>query len=380
MWHGLSLIAMSAYNSASYTRESRGSFLNPMYSKGQQNIGLGNVSKEVIVSVIMPIYNEEKYIIDCVESLLTQDYPRSQMEWIFVDGGSRDKTKDFLVEYQEKYTDLIIVLDNPYKTVPYAMNIGIAQSKGKYVILLGAHAMYDNDYISKCVYYLDTTDADNVGGLAITKSRGEIGQAIALMLSSKFGVGDSQFRTNGKSGYVDTVPFGAFRREVFSKYGGFDERLTRNQDYELNFRIRKNGGKLYLSRDIRFAYYCRDSINGIVKNAFANGMWNVITMKLCPGSMGIRHFVPLAFVMSILLLVIGCFFIPIVMWLLVLELALYFSLDVIFSIKQARKIKEFIYLMILFPIFHISYGLGSIKGIFSLFSKKFNTNYSVPKI
>ncbi len=215
---------------------------------------------DVIVSVVMPIYNEEKYIKGCVESLLTQDYPQNQMEWIFVDGGSTDRTKELLAEYQEQYADLIRVFDNPRKTVPFAMNIGIAQSKGKYIVRLDAHAEYDKDYVSKCVYYLDTTDADNVGGVAETKSRGEIGQSIALMLSSKFGVGNSQFRTNGESGYVDTVPFGAFRREVFTKYGGYDERLTRNQDNEMNFRIRKNGGKIYLSRDIRLAYYCRDSI------------------------------------------------------------------------------------------------------------------------
>lgn len=335
---------------------------------------------DVIVSVVMPIYNEEKYIKGCVESLLIQDYPRNQMEWIFVDGGSADRTKELLAEYQEQYADLIKVFDNPHKTVPFAMNIGIAQSKGKYIVRLDAHAEYDKDYISKCVYYLDTTDADNVGGVVETKSRGEIGQSIALMLSSKFGVGNSQFRTNGESGYVDTVPFGAFRREVFSKYGGYDERLARNQDNEMNFRIRKNGGKIYLSRDIKLAYYCRDSVSGIAKMALTNGRWNVITMKLCPGSMGIRHFVPLALVISLLVLGVGSVFIPISRWLFALELALYLSFDIIFSIKQARTIKEFIHLMGLFPIFHISYGLGSVKGISCLFLKKYKSDYCAPKI
>lgn len=334
----------------------------------------------VTVSVIMPIYNEEKYIKDCVESLLTQDYPKDEMEWLFVDGGSVDRTKEILAGYQEQYSDLIKVFDNPNKTVPYAMNIGIANSRGKYIVRLDAHAEYNKDYISKCIYYLDTTDADNVGGVAETKSKGEIGQSIALMLSSQFGVGNSQFRTNGKNGYVDTVPFGAFRREVFSKYGGYDERLTRNQDNEMNFRIRKNGGKIYLSRDIKLAYYCRDSISGIAKMALINGRWNVITMRLCPGSMGIRHFVPLAFVLSLFVLGIGSIFIPIARWLLVLELILYLMLDIIFSIKQAGTIKEFIHLIVLFPIFHISYGLGSLKGISCLCSKEYTNDYSAPKI
>ena len=101
-----------------------------------------------------------------------------------------------------------------------------------------------------------------------------------MMLSTQFGIGNSEFRTNGESGYVDTVPFGAFRREVFEKWGGYDVRLTRNQDNEMNYRIRKNGGKSYLANDVRFSYYCRDSVSGICDMALKNGMWNIITMKL----------------------------------------------------------------------------------------------------
>lgn len=335
---------------------------------------------DITVSVVMPVLNEEKYIGGCIDSLLTQDYPREDMEWIFVDGGSTDGTKNIIDRYREKYPGLIRIYDNINKTVPYAMNIGIRESAGKYIIRLDAHAEYAKDYISKCVYYLDKTDADNVGGVAETRSKGKTGQAIALMLSSKFGVGNSQFRTNGASGYVDTVPFGAFRREVFSKYGGYDERLTRNQDNEMNFRIRKNGGKIYLSRDIKLAYYCRDTVGGIAAMARTNGRWNVITMKLCPGSMGIRHFVPLALVVSLSLLVIVGLFLPIARWALAAELSLYLILDIVFSAKQAKSVRNFADLLYLFPVFHISYGIGSIKGLASLFSRRYNKKYDPPKI
>lgn len=323
----------------------------------------------VEVSVVMPVYNEGRYIRECIESLLLQDYPKEKMEWIFVDGESKDDTVEVLREYQNKYPSLIKVYNNPNKIVPYAMNIGIEASLGKYIVRLDAHAKYATDYISKCIYYLETTDAENVGGVAETKANGFTGNAIAKMLSSKFGVGNSQFRTNGDSGYVDTVPFGAFKREVFSKYGGYDVRLVRNQDNEMNYRIRKNGGKIYMSNDIHLSYYCRDSIKGISTMARKNGMWNVITMYLCPGSMGVRHFVPLCFVLSIIgLPVMACFW-KLFGYLFIAEIALYLFLDLYFSLKLSKQVREILLLTILFPIFHICYGFGSLLGILSI--KKF---------
>jgi len=334
----------------------------------------------VLVSVVMPVYNEGRFIEKCIESLLQQDYPKANMEWIFVDGNSTDRTKELLAKYRRVYPDLIHIYDNLSKIVPCAMNIGIAHAQGKYIIRLDAHADYAPDYISQCVHYLETTDADNVGGLAETKASGYVGRAIAKMLSSRFGVGNSSFRTGGESGYVDTVPFGAFRREVFRKLGGYDERLVRNQDNEMNYRIRKNGGKVYLSRDIRLSYYCRDSIKGIARMAMTNGMWNVITMKLCPGSMGVRHFIPFAFVVSLLGLSILSSLSRFFMLLLGLELGLYLSLNFCFSCRLADSFREGMLLILLFPVFHISYGFGSFKGIGKLLTKQYRNNHYKPPI
>ena len=326
-------------------------------------------NKDIVVSVVMPVYSEQKYIGNCIDSLLKQDYPLDKMEWIFVDGVSDDGTIVILEEYAAKYPGLIYMFSNPKRFVPHAMNIGIHHAQGKYIIRMDAHAEYAPDYISKCVYYLDTTDADNVGGVAETKAKGFIGNAIAKMLSSRFGVGDSQFRIHGHNGYVDTVPFGAFRCSVFEKLGLYDERLVRGEDNELNYRIRKNGGKIYLSGDIKFTYYCRDTICGIIKMAKMNGMWNVITMHYCPGSMGIRHFVPLVFVLSLFFLMLLGIWWKLFWWLFLAEMLLYFFLSVGFAVRIASGVCEFLVLPLLFLIFHVSYGFGSLVGMFWLISK-----------
>ncbi len=332
--------------------------------------------RTLTVSVVMPIYNEEKYIAKCIDSLLLQDYPIEDMEWIFVDGMSKDKTREIVAGYIEQYPYLIHLLDNPKRTAPCAMNVGIEAARGKYIIRLDAHVEYASDYISKCVYHLDRSDADNVGGTIETRSQTKMGARIARMLSSKFGVGNSGFRTNGEEGYVDTVPFGAFRREVFEKYGMYDERLTRNQDNEMNFRIRKNGGKIYMSHDIKCTYYCRDSIGGIADQGFKNGKWNVVTMRVAPGSMGMRHFIPFVFLISLIIMPILSFLWMPFAVLFAAELSLYVMLDIVFSAKEAMVCDEDVmgtalWLFVLFPIFHICYGYGSFVGLVRLFGRKF---------
>lgn len=329
------------------------------------------MAEKPYISVIVPVYNEEKYIRECLASMFEQDYPVERMEWFFVDGMSPDRTVEILEEYRAQYPELIRVLQNPNKTVPYAMNIAIRQAKGEFIVRLDAHAEYARDYFGKCIELLQRTGADNVGGVMETKSRTPIGATIAKMLSSKFGVGDSQFRTNGKDGYVDTVPFGAFRREVFEKYGMYDERLTRNQDSELNYRIIHGGGKIYLSNEIKLAYYCRDSVQGIVKMALLNGKWNIITSKFCPGSMRLRHFIPCIFVLSLIGMPLLSLLIPPMWWLFGLEMLAYITLDVIFSCRAADSVKEYFQLLYLFPAFHICYGWGSVQGIFKVLFKKY---------
>lgn len=321
------------------------------------------------ISVILPVRNEERFIAACVASIFAQDYPQEQMEVIFVDGCSEDRTVEMLHELQKEHPQ-IVVLHNPNRTVPYAMNIGIEKSRGEVIVRLDAHAEYPPDYIRLSVETLLTRACDNAGGVFETRGRGFMGEAIAEMLKTPLGVGNATYRLTQEDGYVDTVPFGCFRRELFERIGGFDERMTRNQDNELNFRIRKNGGKIYLNHNIRVLYYCRDTMRGIMKMGYMNGKWNVITMTLVPGSMGVRHFVPLAFVLSTIVLLLltvvtrSLFF----GGLLALEWGAYLLLDVFYAytIAKEKGWRFFPVEIVLYPAFHFAYGFGSLCGIAAL--------------
>ena len=218
------------------------------------------------------------------------------MEVIFVDGRSEDRTVELLHAMQKEHPQ-IVVLDNPNRTVPYAMNIGIAHSSAPVIVRLDAHAEYPVDYIRLSVETLLTKDCDNAGGVFETHGRGFMGRGHRGNAQDAAGRGQRDLSPDDGGRLWDTVPFGCFKRALFDRIGGFDERMTRNQDNELNFRIRKNGGKIYLNHNIRVQYYCRDTMRGIMKMGYMNGKWNVITMTLVPGSMGVRHFVPLAFVL-----------------------------------------------------------------------------------
>lgn len=321
------------------------------------------------ISVILPVRNEERFITACVASIFAQDYPQEQMEVIFVDGCSEDRTVELLHEMQKVHPQ-IVVLHNPNRTVPYAMNIGIEKSRGKVIVRLDAHAEYPPDYIRLSVETLLTRECDNAGGVFETRGRGFMGEAIAEMLKTPLGVGNATYRLTQEDGYVDTVPFGCFRRELFERIGGFDERMTRNQDNELNFRIRKNGGKIYLNHNIRVLYYCRDTMRGIMKMGYMNGKWNVITMTLVPGSMGVRHFVPLAFVLSTIVLLLLTLATRSLLFggLLALEWGAYLLLDVFYAYTIAKE-KGWRFLPVeiaLYPAFHFAYGFGSLRGIAAL--------------
>ena len=312
-----------------------------------------------MLSVICPIYNEEKYIVKCIDSILAQDYPKDELEIIFVDGMSKDQTREIVSEYIQKYS-FIRLIDNPERIVPPAMNKGIEVAKGDIIMRLDAHATYEKNYFSVLVNALNKLEADNVGAVCKTDVLNKTPKTLAIreVLSNKFGVGNSVFRTGvDKVMEVDTVPFGCWKREVFNKYGLYDVRLVRNQDIELNKRILRGGGKICIVPNTYCTYLARETFKGLAKNNYGNGKWNILTVFYTKqfSSLSIRHFIPLLFVLSLILPSIFSLFYPPFIGLSVLSLLAYLSLLGMISLKLSiSKNLNFFYLLTSFFVLHLS--------------------------
>src|SRR4029077_12107306 len=233
-----------------------------------------------LVSFVVPVRNEEERIRPCLQSLVEQSYPASDYEILVVDGWSSDRTREIIEEICRKYQQ-VHYLKNPAGIVPTAMNIGIRAARGGVIIRADGHNVYPRDYAANSVKCLGLTGADNVGGPCVTVPADESFSArlVAAVLSSPFGVGNSKFRTSREEGFVDTVPFGAFRREIFARVGMYNEKLVRNQDNELNARIRKAGGKIYLTPALTTRYHPVKNFPGLLKYAFKTSKWHIFTLR-----------------------------------------------------------------------------------------------------
>lgn len=332
-----------------------------------------------MVSVICPIYNEEKYITKCIESVLEQDYPTEDLEILFVDGLSTDKTRKIVSDYATRYNQ-IRLLDNPHRIVPYAMNIGIKAAKGDIIIRLDGHVEYPTNYISKCVHYLMTLpNAENVGGVCQTLPCNErnISQAIAIALSTGFGMGNSSFRIGSTEiRKVDTVPFGCFRKSLFERVGYYDNELVRNQDDELNGRIIKNGGTIYLIPEIKTKYFSRDKICKIRRMFYQYGLYKPLVNKKLGSPATARQFVPLLFLLGIVLGGILNVFSIYIMYTYFAVLALYLAIGLFIGCKYAVKYRRPMLTLLMPYVFanvHLSYGYGYLRGIYKILAnKKFN--------
>lgn len=325
-----------------------------------------------MLTVICPIYNEEQYIVECMESILRQDYPKDELEVIFVDGMSTDGTRTLVADYAAKYP-FIHLLDNPKRIVPTALNTAIRVAKGDLVARIDAHAKYPDNYLSVLARKLQTLEADNVGGVCRTLPAKEIPlcQAIAAALSSPFGMGNSYFRIGAdRDRQVDTVPFGFFRRSLFDRIGMFDEELIRNQDDEFNGRIIREGGKIFLVPEVVIDYFARDTIGKVSRMFYQYGLFKPLVNSKLGKPATVRQFFPLAFVLALIVGAGLCFVHRLFRWLYIAMLGLYLLLALWFGKKLAKNWCVLLWMPIVFFVVHISYGWGYLRGLCKLVAKR----------
>jgi succinoglycan biosynthesis protein ExoA len=324
------------------------------------------------VSFIMPVRNEEEYIRASLQSLVDQDYPVSECEIIVVDGRSSDRTREIIVEISERSRQ-VRCLDNPRGIVSTAMNIGIRAAQGEVIIRVDGHNLYPRDYAANCVKYLEKTGADNVGGpwLTVAGDDGFSARLVAAILSSPFGVGNSKFRTSSEEGFVDTVPFGAFQREIFDRVGMYNEKLVRNQDNELNARIRKAGGRIYITPALTTHYHPVKNFLGLLKYALKTSQWHIFTLRENWKSMALRHLAPAVFLLLLLLLVVVSFASAIARSSLIGLMCIYLLAGFYSSLRSKTSSDWTLSLVQPFAsfCFHMAYGAGTLFGLIYLFRR-----------
>lgn len=322
--------------------------------------------KTPFVSVVMPVRNEADFIESSLRCILAQTYPHDSLEIIIADGQSNDLTC-YIIENLKLVSDIpISIVENPERIAPTGLNRAIAQAKGEIVVRVDGHCEIEPDYVANCVKYLQAGKAEGVGGSIETVGTTWRAKAIAVAMSSTFGVGGSAFRcVKDREMYVDTVAFPGYKREILDKVGAFNEELIRNQDDEFNYRIRKSGGRILLAPDIRSRYFSRSNFKSLWRQYFQYGFWKVRVLQLHPKQMSWRQFVPFAFVASIIFLALLGLFSDLGKWTLAILLGLYFLANLAATLKSAGKI-NFIalpFVFFSFAILHFSYGIGFLAGL-----------------
>jgi glycosyltransferase involved in cell wall biosynthesis len=319
------------------------------------------------VSVIMPVRNEAAFIERSLGALLRQTYPSDSMEIIVADGMSTDSTREIIGKMSASSCIPITVVDNPRGIAPTGLNCALAKARGEIIVRVDGHCEVAQDYVEKCVTLLQRGQADGVGGPIETIGESLQARAIATAMSSKFGVGGSAFRTiDDREMSTDTVAFPGYTREIIDRVGRFNEELVRNQDDEYNYRIRKSGGKILLSPQIRSRYYSRSTFKSLWRQYYQYGFWKVRVMQLHPAQMSIRQFVPFTFVLTLLALAIISIVLPIGFWALTAVLAIYLFTNIVTSVSLGiRDVRTIPFLVLSFTILHFSYGLGFMVGLVS---------------
>lgn len=329
-----------------------------------------------LVSVIIPCRNEEKTIHHVLEALHQQSFPVEDMEVVIADGFSSDNTRSAIQAFQEAHPGLKVrLIDNPKQIIPAGLNAAIQAAAGEIIVRMDAHSLPEADYIQRSVDAIQSGIAENVGGVWNIQAPNDswIARSIAAAAGNPLAVGDALYRFTDKAAYVDTVPYGAYKRSLFDEIGLFDETLLANEDYEVNTRIRQAGGRIWLDPAIRCTYFSRPTLRALARQYWGYGYWKAQMLKRYPETLRWRQALPPLFVLGVLFLaILGFFWKP--AWIaLATVLGLYLLIQLIPALSLARKQKDLSLapgIVLATLTMHFSWGTALIVGLFSTPDRK----------
>ena len=313
------------------------------------------------VTVVVPAYNEEAFIAQCLTSVVEDP----MMEVLVVDGGSTDATRAVVTALMPRFPGLRLV-DNPGRTAACAMNIGLAEATGSFIVRLDAHSTYPPGYVRRLTAALREHDADVAGGVWIARARNGtvLGRAIAAAVTNPWVMGNAGYRVGGGDvRVVDTVPFGCWHAETLRRVGGYNERLHRSQDYDLSQRLKVMGAKIVLVPDVLIEYYARSGLWENIRYNFWNGYWVGHPMVASAVRFSARHLIPaLACLLGVLLVAASLAVSS--AWPLLLA-APYL---VVLVMSGLAAVREGLVVAACLPVItaatHVLYGFGTFYGLF----------------
>ena len=305
------------------------------------------------VSVVLPILNEERYLAGAIQGILAQKYD-GPLEVILALGPSTDKTNEIATALAARDPRIVLV-NNPTGRTAAALNLAIGQAQYLIICRIDGHAEIASTYIASAVEVMNRTGAVNVGGVMAASGQGGFERVVATAMRSPLGVGAARFHVGGEAGPADTVYLGVFSKAALLAVGGYDERFTRAQDWELNFRLRQAGGTIWFDPELVVTYRPRPTLRALAKQYFEYGRWRRVVIRSHKGTVNFRYLAPpIAVVVSILSIILGASVNPI----FYLPAALYLLGNLIGSFVIGKNLREKIALPVILATMHFSWGIG----------------------
>ena len=317
------------------------------------------------VSAILTVLNEEDHLRDAIGSILGQDYP-GEIEVVIALGPSKDRTDAVAAEIVANDSRVHTVA-NPSGRTPEGLNTALALTKHPVIARVDGHAELPPDYLSVAVEAMQRTGAVNVGGLMWAEGRTSFERAVARAMTSRFGVGNAPFHVGGDEGSVDTVYLGVFRREALEAVGGYDDAFSRAQDWEMNYRLRRDGGLIWFTPRLKVSYRPRGSLRSLAEQYFNYGRWRAEVMRQYPDTVNLRYLAPptalAAVALGTVLGLVGIAVHPLLWgWLLPLG---YLAGVAAGSVATARglPLRAAVWLPVVYPTMHGSWGSGFLSSV-----------------